>query len=164
MDRIWAPWRMQYIELGDKPEGCIFCVFPAQDRDRENLLLHRGKTAFIVLNCFPYNPGHLMIAPYKHTANMYDLSDEELLEINRLLRYSIRLITECMHPDGFNVGFNLSRVAGSGVPDHIHWHVVPRWNGDTNFMPVIADTKVIPESLQATYDKLKKKMEEIGVD
>ena len=164
MDRIWAPWRMQYIELGDTPEGCIFCVFPAQDRDRENLILYRGKTCFVMLNSYPYNPGHLMIAPYKHTANMYDLSDEELLEINRLLRYSIRLITECMHPDGFNVGSNLSRVAGSGVPDHIHWHIVPRWNGDTNFMPVIADTKVIPESLQATYDKLKKKMEEIGVD
>ncbi|HET6454735.1 MAG TPA: HIT domain-containing protein [Armatimonadota bacterium] len=164
MDRIWAPWRMQYIEQGGKPEGCIFCVFPAQDRDRENLILYRGKTAFVMLNSYPYNPGHLMIAPYEHTANMYDLSDEKLLEINRLLRYSIRLITECMHPDGFNVGLNLSRVAGSGVPDHIHWHVVPRWNGDTNFMPVIADTKVIPESLQATYDKLKKKMEEIGED
>jgi len=164
MDRIWAPWRMQYIEEGGKPEGCIFCVFPAQDRDRENLILYRGKTAFVMLNSYPYNPGHLMIAPYEHTANMYDLSDEKLLEINRLLRYSIRLITECMHPDGFNVGLNLSRVAGSGVPDHIHWHVVPRWNGDTNFMPVIADTKVIPESLQATYDKLKKKMEEIGED
>ena len=164
MDRIWAPWRMQYIELADKAEGCIFCVFPGEDKDRENLLLYRGETAFIMLNSFPYNPGHLMIAPYKHTADMGDLGDRELLEINRLLRYSIRLLTECMHPDGFNVGFNLSRMAGSGVADHIHWHIVPRWNGDTNFMPVIADTKVIPESLLATYDKLKEKMEEIGVD
>ena len=163
MDRIWAPWRMQYIEQSEKPEGCIFCVFPAQDRDRENLILYRGKTCFVMLNSYPYNPGHLMIAPYKHTSDMSDLSDPELLEISRLLRYSVRLITECMHPDGFNVGFNLGRTAGSGVPDHIHWHIVPRWNGDTNFMPVIADTKVIPESLQATYDKLRKKIEEIGV-
>ena len=162
MQRLWAPWRMQYIEQGEKPEGCIFCIFPAQYRDRENLIFHRGKTCFVMLNSYPYNPGHLMIVPYKHTADMYDLSDEELLEINRLLRYSVRLITECIRPDGFNVGINLGRSAGAGVADHIHWHIVPRWDGDTNFMPVVADTKVLPESLQSTYDKLKKKMEEMG--
>lgn len=164
MDRIWAPWRMEYIDLADKVEGCLFCRVATEQRDRENLLLYRGETAFVMLNCFPYNPGHMMIAPYKHTANMYDLGDNELLEINRLLRYSVRLLTAVMEPHGFNVGMNLGRTAGAGIADHIHWHVVPRWDGDTNFMPVIADTKVIPESLQATYDKLKKKVEEIGVD
>lgn len=164
MDRIWAPWRMQYIELADKTEGCIFCVFPSQDKDRENLLLYRGKTAFMMLNCYPYNPGHLMIAPYKHTSDMCDLSDQELLEVNQLVRSSVRLLTAVMEPHGFNVGINLGRTAGAGIADHIHWHIVPRWDGDTNFMPVIADTKVIPESLLATYDKLKEKMEEIGVD
>ena len=164
MDRIWAPWRMQYIELADKTEGCIFCVFPSQDKDRENLLLYRGKTAFMMLNCYPYNPGHLMIAPYKHTSDMCDLSDQELLEVNRLVGSSVRLLTAVMEPHGFNVGINLGRTAGAGIADHIHWHIVPRWDGDTNFMPVIADTKVIPESLLATYDKLKEKMEGIGVD
>ena len=163
MDRIWAPWRMQYIELADKVEGCIFCVFPAQDKDRENLILYRGKTCFVMLNSYPYNPGHLMIASYKHTSDMSDLSDAELLEINGMVRYSIRLLTAVMQPHGFNVGMNLGRTAGAGIADHIHWHIVPRWDGDTNFMTVIADTKVIPESLLATYDKLKKKIEEIGV-
>lgn len=163
MERIWAPWRMEYIELADKVEGCLFCRVASEQRDRENLLIYRGETAFMMLNCFPYNPGHLMIAPYKHTSDMYDLGDNELLEINRLLRYSILLLAEVMEPHGFNAGINLGRTAGAGIADHIHWHVVPRWDGDTNFMPVIADTKVIPESLQATFDKLKKKMEEIGV-
>jgi ATP adenylyltransferase len=153
---------MKYIEQADKAEGCIFCTLPAENKDEEKLILHRGKTAFIMLNSFPYNNGHLMIAPFKHTADMQDLEDEELLEIQRLLRYAIRLLTETMHPDGFNVGVNLGLTAGAGVADHIHWHIVPRWNGDTNFMPVVADTKVLPDSLQSTYKKLKKKIEELG--
>ena len=162
MKRLWAPWRMKYIEQADKTEGCIFCTLPAENKDEEKLILHRGKTAFIMLNSFPYNNGHLMVAPFKHTADMQDLEDEELLEIQRLLRYAIRLLTETMHPDGFNIGVNLGLTAGAGVADHIHWHIVPRWNGDTNFMPVVADTKVLPDSLQSTYKKLKKKIEELG--
>jgi len=164
MERLWAPWRMEYIKKCDEFPGCIFCVLPAQDKDRENLILHRGKTCFIMLNTFPYNTGHLMIAPFKHTADMYALGDEELLEISRTVRFAVKLLAETMQPDGFNLGVNLGRTAGAGVADHVHWHIVPRWNGDTNFMPVIADTKVLPESLLATYDKLKEKIAELGVD
>ncbi len=162
MERLWAPWRMQYIEQGDKTQGCIFCLLPPQEKDRENLILHRGETGFVMLNSFPYNSGHLMVAPYKHVADMYDLADDELLEVNHLVRYGIRLLTAAMQPDGFNLGVNLGRTAGAGIVDHIHWHIVPRWNGDTNFMPVIADTRVLPEGLQATYDKLRNKIEELG--
>ena len=154
---------MQYIEQCDKIQGCIFCVLPAQQKDRDNLILHRGKTGFIMLNSFPYNNGHLMVAPFKHTADMYALGDDELLEISHLVRYSVRLLEATMQPDGFNFGVNLGRSAGAGVVDHIHWHIVPRWNGDTNFMPVVADTRVLPASLQSTYDKLKEKIEELGV-
>lgn len=164
MDRIWAPWRMQYIEKADRVEGCIFCVFPTQAKDRENLLLYRAEKCFIMLNNFPYNPGHLMVAPYKHTADMYALSDEELLDVTKTVRYAVKLLSETMQPEGFNLGVNLGRTAGAGIIDHIHWHIVPRWNGDTNFMPVVADTKVLPESLMATYDKLGAKIEELGVD
>jgi len=165
MERLWAPWRMPYIEQGEKTEGCLFCAVSAAESPEDlarNFVLFKGKTAFIMLNAYPYNPGHLMIAPYKHTADMYDLEDEELLELSHLIRYSLRLLTESMHPEGFNVGVNLGRTAGAGIADHVHWHIVPRWDGDTNFMPVIAGTKVLPESLQATYDKLRKKIEELG--
>lgn len=161
MKRLWAPWRMKYIQQGEV-EGCIFCDKPKENRDKENLILWRGKTAFIMLNSFPYNPGHLMIAPFKHTADMYDLGEDELLEISQLLRYSVRLLTAEMNSDGFNLGVNLGRPAGAGIEDHLHWHVVPRWNGDTNFMPVIGETKVLPESLEATYEKLKKRIENLG--
>jgi ATP adenylyltransferase len=163
MEKLWAPWRMKYIEEGSKVEGCIFCLFPAKENDRENLILYRGALSFIMLNSFPYNPGHLMVAPYKHTADLYDLSDEELLDIDHLVRFSVKLLSETMRPDGFNLGVNLGRTAGAGIVDHIHWHIVPRWNGDTNFMPVIGETKVLPESLEATYDKLRRKIDELGV-
>lgn len=163
MEHLWAPWRMEYIEQGDKIEGCIFCVLPAEQEDSKTLILYRAARSFIIMNSFPYNPGHLMVAPFKHTADLYELDDAELLEINHLVRYSVRLLTATMQPHGVNIGVNLGRSAGAGVENHVHWHIVPRWNGDTNFMPVTAGTKVLPESLQATYEKLKKKMEEIGV-
>lgn len=159
--RLWSPWRMEYIEKADDVPGCIFCVKPAEERDRKNGILYRGRTAFIMMNAFPYNTGHLMVAPYKHTADLYELSDEELLETSRLVRYSVRLLTAAMNPDGFNLGVNLGRPAGAGFADHVHWHVVPRWNGDTNFMPVVGNTKVLPESLEATYDRLMREMEEL---
>jgi ATP adenylyltransferase len=161
---MWAPWRMKYIENGEKIPGCLFCVLSAESNDRENLILRRGKTAFIMLNGFPYNPGHLMVAPYKHTAELYALEDEELLEINHLVRYSVRLLSATMRPEGFNLGVNLGRTAGAGIADHVHWHIVPRWDGDTNFMPVTAETKVLPESLSETYEKLRLKMIELGDD
>lgn len=163
MERLWAPWRMKYIEEGSKIEGCIFCIFPAEQDDRKNLILYRGERSFIMLNSFPYNPGHLMVAPYKHTADLYELTDEELLDVDHLVRFSVRLLSATVQPDGFNLGVNLGRTAGAGIVDHVHWHIVPRWNGDTNFMPVIGETKVLPESLEATYDKLKRKIGELGV-
>jgi ATP adenylyltransferase len=163
MERLWAPWRIVYIEQAeDKEKGCIFCTKPAEERDRDNLILYRGETAFVMMNCFPYNPGHLMVAPFKHTADLYDLDDRELLEIQALTRYIIRVLREMMNPDGLNMGVNLGRTAGAGIVDHVHWHVVPRWNGDTNFMPVLADTKVLPEALESTYEKLRRKIDELG--
>lgn len=154
MDRMWAPWRMAYIDGSHKDEGCIFCVKPEQKTDRDNLILYRGKTAFVMMNLFPYNNGHLMIAPYQHTGNLSDLNDAELLEIMTLSTKMIEVMKAVMKPDAFNAGFNLGQSAGAGVADHLHFHVVPRWNGDTNFMPVIGETKVISEHIMATYDKL----------
>jgi len=156
-EQLWAPWRLKYIENADKAEGCIFCIFPAEgaENDEKNLILHRGKHAFIILNAFPYSNGHLMVVPYRHTASFEAFTDEEMLEVMQLTRLSIQLLEETFHPNGFNLGVNMGRVAGAGIADHLHWHVVPRWNGDTNFMPVLADVRVIPESLSVVYSRLK---------
>lgn len=155
-DQIWAPWRLKYIENADKNEGCIFCSFPAEgvDRDADNLILYRGKYAFIILNAFPYSNGHLMVVPFRHTSQFVDFEDAEMLEVMHLTRLSLRLLEVTFHPNGFNLGVNMGRVAGAGIADHLHWHIVPRWNGDTNFMPVLADVRVIPESLRVVYDRL----------
>jgi len=155
LEKMWAPWRMNYIDGSYKNEGCIFCVKPNQNKDRENLILHRGKTCFTMMNLFPYNNGHIMISPYKHTGNLEDLSDEEMVEIMTLSKKFIRAMKLSMNPAGFNAGFNIGKVAGAGVADHLHLHIVPRWEGDTNFMPVIGETKVISEHILQTYDKLK---------
>ncbi|MCD6373788.1 MAG: HIT domain-containing protein [Thermococcus sp.] len=160
MKVLWAPWRIEYIR-SPKHEGCIFCDFPKENRDRERLILHRGEHTFVIMNNYPYNPGHVMIAPYRHVGKWEELTDEELLEIMKLSQLMIRAIKKAMNPDGFNLGVNLGRVAGAGIDSHVHLHIVPRWNGDTNFMPVIADTKVIPESLEEAYDELKKAIEEV---
>ena len=160
MKVLWAPWRIEYIR-SPKHDGCIFCDFPKENRDRERLILHRGKHAFVIMNNYPYNPGHVMVAPYRHVGKWEDLTDEELLEIMKLTQLMIRVIKKAMNPDGFNLGVNLGRVAGAGIDDDVHLHIVPRWNGDTNFMPVIADTKVIPESLQEAYDELKRAIDEV---
>ncbi len=155
MDRLWAPWRMEYIESAhDEDVDCIFCELPAQMKDEENFILARNGYAFVMLNAYPYNPGHLMVAPLRHVGELEELSDEELTDASHLLQRSIRALKEEMDPHGFNVGMNLGRVAGAGVPGHAHWHVVPRWNGDTNFMPVVGATRVLPESLDDTYRKL----------
>jgi ATP adenylyltransferase len=161
-ERIWAPWRLAYIEQATPTGNCIFLDLPAQDNDRDNLLLFRGKTAFVMLNAFPYTNGHLMVAPYKHTADLSELDDEELLEINRLLAKAVHWITEAFRPEGFNIGVNLGSVAGAGIPSHVHWHIVPRWNGDTNFMTTIGEVRVLPQSLADTYDRLKKAIEAAG--
>ena len=154
MNHIFATWRMGYI-AAPKHEGCIFCDFPAENRDEERYIIRRFSFCFVILNLYPYNPGHLMVVPYRHT-NIYEsLTDGEHLEMNRVTAHSICVLKSVMGPDGFNVGMNLGKVAGAGVDGHLHLHIVPRWNGDNNFMPVIADTKVVPEALDATYRKLK---------
>lgn len=159
--RIWAPWRMRYIDGTHKDEGCIFCNKPEQDTDRENLILHRGEHAYIIMNLFPYTNGHVMVVPYKHTGNLEDLEDSYLLDIMKLSQFCVKAMKKCMGPAGFNAGFNIGRPAGAGVVDHVHLHIVPRWIGDTNFMPLLSETKVISEHIYDTYDKIKKAMKSL---
>lgn len=148
---------MAYItgESQKRTKGCIFCLKPKQKKDAKNLLVLRGREAFVIMNLFPYNNGHLMVAPYRHIGDLSKLRDSELLEMMNLARRCQRAIAATMRPDGFNLGFNLGRTAGAGIADHVHLHLVPRWNGDTNFMPVLAGTKVISEGLAQTYLRLK---------
>lgn len=152
--RLWAPWRMEYILDDKKPDDCIFCTKPEDENDRENLILHRGEKIFIMMNRYPYNNGHLLISPYNHVSDVDSLSDEEMLEISQVTKRSVKILKEVMHPEGFNLGINMGKAAGAGIESHIHTHIVPRWNGDTNFMPVIADVRVMPELLDETYVKL----------
>jgi len=155
-DRLWAPWRLSYVKTDEpKRPGCFLCNYRDEDHDAENLVLLRGKTAAIVLNRFPYNNGHLLIAPLKHKACLSELTDEEHLECLQLITQMVTTIKNTMNADGFNVGLNLGKSAGAGLPGHLHWHVVPRWDGDTNFMPIVGDTKVIPQSLDELYSLLK---------
>jgi ATP adenylyltransferase len=157
-ERLWAPWRFTYIEqpsTGALSADCIFVDLPAQECDRDNLLLFRGQKAFVMLNAYPYTNGHLMVAPFKHTADITQLDNDELLEINQLVARSVEWITKVYKPDGFNIGINLGSAAGAGIPTHIHWHIVPRWSGDTNFMTTVGDVRVLPQSLGDSYDKLK---------
>jgi len=160
VDRLWAPWRIEYI-LSEKEEGCLFCRVISEDRDDENLILYRGEKAYIILNKYPYNNGHLMIVPYRHVPNIEDLDDDELLEICRLTILSIKLLKHVMKPEGFNIGANIGKAAGAGIEEHFHLHIVPRWVGDTNFMPIIGDTKVVVEAIRETYKKLKKGLKEV---
>jgi ATP adenylyltransferase len=154
--QLWAPWRLPYIvSTKDKePDGCFLCRYREAQTDRENYVIARGERSLVVLNRFPYNNGHLLVAPLEHKAGLHDLDDRELLEVMHQLRRMIAALKAAITPDGFNVGLNLGHVAGAGLPGHLHWHVVPRWHGDTNFMPVLADVKVIPQSLDALYDRL----------
>ena len=153
MHNLWAPWRLDYI-LSRKQPGCIFCDKVQEDRDRENYILHRGRTAFIMLNTYPYNNGHLMVIPYAHIGSIEELSAEEVTEMMQLVQRSVRALRKSCLPEGFNIGMNIGRSAGAGVADHVHVHVVPRWQGDTNYMGVIANTHTIPELLGTTYDRL----------
>ena len=154
--RIWAPWRLAYVKdasKGDEQE-CIFCTKPAGDDDEANLIVHRGERAFVILNLFPYTNGHLMVAPYEHVATLPDVEADTLAEMMELAQQGMRVLEDEYAPHGYNVGFNQGRVAGAGVEHHIHMHVVPRWGGDTNFMPVLADTRVMPQSLEQSYEAL----------
>ena len=156
MERIWAPWRIQYIQL-EKPEGCILCEKPEQNKDALNYILYRGDKNFIILNSYPYNPGHLMVAPYRHVTNLEELTEEERHEHFEIVTRSIRALRQVFNPGGFNIGINVGKAAGAGIEDHVHTHIVPRWQGDTNFMPVLADIRVVPEALDETYKKLEGK-------
>lgn len=153
MECIWAPWRMDYI-LGDKAENCIFCSKPGEKDDKINLVLYRGKLSTVIINKYPYTYGHLLVAPGRHVSGLDDLEVSELNNLSLVLQRSIALLKEAFQPDGFNVGLNLGKVAGAGIEEHLHFHVVPRWQGDINFMPLLAETRVIPEHLNETYDRL----------
>lgn len=150
---LWAPWRMAYIG-GPRSEGCLLCDLAREHQDRECLILHRGPRTYVVMNRYPYNNGHLMVVPYRHCADLDQLSAEDSLELMHETQRAARILQRRFGAEGFNVGMNLGRAAGAGIADHIHIHVVPRWVGDTNFMPVLADTKVMPDYLEATYEKL----------
>ena len=150
---LWAPWRMEYVGTADETDGCFLCGALGAD-DEEGLVVHRGRTAFVLLNRFPYASGHLLVAPYRHVAEFGDLADEEALELHRLAGSGIAALAELYGSQGYNVVWNLGRIAGAGLLDHVHLHVVPRWAGDTNFMPVLADVKVLPEHLAESRRRL----------
>ncbi|MCF7805059.1 MAG: HIT domain-containing protein [Candidatus Marinimicrobia bacterium] len=153
-ETLWAPWRIEYV-LQEKPEDCIFCAKPAPGTDdREELILVRGEYSFVIMNLYPYNNAHLMISPYQHTADIGDLDDTTHLEMIHFLQEWMEVIRETMNPEGFNTGANFGKVAGAGVDDHYHYHLVPRWSGDTNFMPILGHTKVLVEGLEETWEKL----------
>jgi len=152
-DPLWAPWRLEYVSNAGDQEGCVFCL-AASATGEESLVVNRGELAFALLNRFPYSSGHLMIAPFRHVGDLAQLSKEEASEIHALTVRALEVLGSAYQPAGFNIGWNLGRTAGAGVVDHVHEHVVPRWQGDTNFMPVLADVRVIPEHLQATHARL----------
>jgi ATP adenylyltransferase len=157
MEHLWAPWRRDFV-AGEKDTGCIFCRFGADasaEVDRTNLVLGRTGHSFAILNRYPYNNGHLMVAPRRHVGDFPSLPADELDDLNRLLQTAVRLVTQVYRPEGANLGMNLGPEAGAGIPGHLHWHVVPRWRGDTNFMPVVAETKVMIEHLDRTWAALR---------
>jgi ATP adenylyltransferase len=151
---LWAPWRLEYVGGADEQEGCLFCKAVESEDDEAALVVHRGRHAIVLVNKFPYASGHLMVAPRRHIGEFAELTDEEALELHRLSGQGIGALAQLYEPQGYNVGWNLGRIAGAGVVDHVHVHVVPRWAGDTNFMPVLADVKVIPEHLAETRRRL----------
>jgi ATP adenylyltransferase len=153
VERLWAPWRMQYVAK-EKREGCIFCEKPKAGDDRAAHIVHRGTLAYVILNAYPYNNGHAMVAPFAHISCLEDLPPATLHEMMDLAQRCVRASKSLFSPEGFNLGFNLGVAAGAGIADHLHLHIVPRWTGDTNFMPVVADVRVIPQALDQTYDLL----------
>ncbi len=154
-ERLWAPWRLDYMRAGGAEE-CIFCTRP-EASDEEALIIHRGEHCFVILNAYPYNNGHLMVAPYEHTGAIEELGDQVVLELMALTQRAVRALRAVYAPEGFNIGINQGKVAGAGVEDHVHQHVVPRWGADTNFMPVIGSTRVLPQSLSDSYRALRER-------
>ena len=161
MKQIWAPWRMDYV-TNQKPQGCIFCIDEDISHDRDRLLLHRTEHSLVMLNRYPYTNGHLMVAPRRHTAVLTSLGDREALDIFRTVSLCTTVLQEVAAPQGFNIGLNLGKAGGAGVEEHLHVHIVPRWNGDTNFMTVVADVRVVPEGLHVAYDNLRVRFEKVS--
>jgi ATP adenylyltransferase len=156
MDRLWSPWRFEYIsKLGSSDEGCVFCRILAEEADNSNLVLFRGKTSFVILNLFPYTSGHVLVVANRHISFLAEACHEELHEFLELAQKCESALRQEYNPDGFNLGFNLGRAAGAGVAHHLHMHVLPRWTGDSNFVSVIAETRVLPEELTRTYLRLR---------
>ena len=156
MENLWAPWRLDYITSQDKNTGgCVFCESPKIKDDKENYIVYRGIHCYVILNRFPYNNGHLLVSPVKHVPSLEHLSDKEALDLLNMVRRSIGILKKTMNPEGFNVGLNLGQVAGAGMEEHMHFHIVPRWNGDTNYMTVFGEVRVIPEHIKETYRKLR---------
>ena len=156
MDHIWSPWRYKYIANADREKGCVLCRIAQEDNDAENYVVHRASLNFIILNLFPYTSGHLMIVPYEHQASLAPIDKATTTEMIELAKSAQRALESEYHPDGFNIGMNLGRSAGAGIADHLHLHVVPRWSGDANFVSVVGETRVLPENLSTTHQKLKK--------
>lgn len=155
MDYLFSPWRYQYVTRTGGPGGCIFCDLPSTNRDEEHLIVFRGQRCFVMLNRFPYTCGHLMVAPYAHSARLEDAGEEAVMEMMRLARRAERVLRSLYRPDGLNLGMNIGESAGAGVAGHIHMHVLPRWTGDTNFMTTTAETRVLPESLEASWRRVR---------
>jgi ATP adenylyltransferase len=161
MQVLWAPWRMDYITSGDKGEGCIFCPGDDRGRDKERLILYAGSMTSVMMNKFPYINGHLLVAPVRHIPDLAGLSNEESLALIRTVTDSIEILKRVIGPEGFNIGLNLGKIAGAGVEGHMHFHIVPRWNGDTNYMTVLGEVRVIPEHIEETYEKLRPHFEKL---
>lgn len=164
MDNIWSPWRMEFIEDKRQKEGgapCVFCELGEQNPDNKNLVLYRGQQTYVVMNRFPYTNGHLLVVPFGHSAHLKELSSETHQEILGLTVQCMDIMKEALNAEGFNCGMNVGKVSGCGIEDHYHWHVVPRWNGDTNFMPVLADVRVMPDYLSKTYERLRPGFEKL---
>lgn len=163
MDVLWAPWRLEYI-LGPKPDECVFCIPEHTAEDKERLILYRGRYNFVIMNKYPYNNGHLMVTPYRHLMNLAHMTTEEMHESAELLKECTRIIQDRFNPQGVNIGLNLGEAAGAGIKEHLHFHLVPRWIGDSSFMAVFSETRMVPEHLYATYDAYKPYFEQLKND
>lgn len=160
MDYLWTPWRYQYVTSGAKPDRCVLCTAAESSNDRETLVIYRGEAVFVILNRYPYTNGHVMIVPYRHVSALHDLSDDTLAEMARIAKRTERHLRALYHPDGLNLGMNLGKSAGAGIEEHLHLHALPRWTGDTNFMTVVGETRVMPEDLDVTWTRLREAYDE----
>jgi ATP adenylyltransferase len=155
MNQLWSPWRMEYIQNHDKEEGCVFCNAQAKEDGAENLIVHRGERAYVILNRYPYTSGHLMVNPFEHVSSIEELEPEARAEMMELTSRSTTALSNIYRPQGFNIGINMGEAAGAGVLGHVHIHIVPRWKGDTNFMSSVGQTRVLPEALEDTYERVR---------